>query len=217
MPMDLIQEANLALIDAIKSYQYRKGISFYDYVNLIIKKRLFEVMKRYGKMISFTPGEFTMITKLAELEEECIQEFERELVPFELGETYVWKNNPHYPIYMGRREAEDLEELKFARQDVVSLEEIDEEDIGSYNIDEIIDIFSDKLKLFEMFKLADLTDVETIIYFSYIDRKQRGITEIGNLLDLPYNTIKYSKEKALKKLKQYSNLLKKGDKILIKK
>ena len=50
--MDLIQEANLALLDAIKSYNKARCIYFKNYAEIIIKKRLFELNK-FSTELSF--------------------------------------------------------------------------------------------------------------------------------------------------------------------
>lgn len=209
MPMDLIQEANLALLDAIKSYNKARCIYFKNYAEIIIKKRLFEVMKKDGKMLRFSSYEFNKITKVSDIIQRCTQEFGR--FPFVDEICY---EDYGYDSSVDIYDEKDMEVFINARNDILSIDTLEEENLGSYDIEQQIDDLSYREKLIEIIKIANLTQEEkTIIYYLYIDSRQRTVPELTNYLNMSYEEIRKIRNKAIKKLNRYSYLLLTKDKV----
>ena len=206
-PMDLIQEANLGLLEAIRTY--KKGVynNFNQYMRLVVSRKLVKMIKEQGKMFEVSPLEYEKIIdyiKLLELNELLYDGKFNET----LADAWGKFEDKHYQSYgfIDYKEMDrDIINMQNAIENVVSIETLDKrKPIGTYDIENDINIMSIKLELIKAIKSVNLTKEEkTILYYSFIVDQTKTVKEIAKILNL--NTMKVSKlrDDALKKLKGY--------------
>ena len=213
--LDLIQEGNLGLLKAAKSFDFSKGFRFSTYATKWIRQSISLSLKTKSNTIRIENHMFDNVRNYCNFKTNYIKKYgvepDNEIVMQELNvSSEVLKNM----------------KLSIIKQNVFSLEEPinnadEEQSILLDYVPDKNDLISDKIDdicfnediSFIMDKFYDvLSDREQQIllnYFGFIDGKPKTLIEVGKIVGLSRESVRQIKNSSLKKLE---NLLNERDK-----
>lgn len=215
-PMDLIQEANIILLDTIKKYKCESKTDFTHYLGMIVYQNLKKMLISESKMLKISNDYFNKIAdyiRILELDElgysedynskiyDMWKDFEEKYYKDEFSE--MW---------------EELPLLKSTRDEVISLNNIDKQELGTYDIEDDINCMFDRMLLLQILKEMNLSKKEKLVlYYLYFNEKKYSETEIAKKLHLSRSRINYIKRFLLLKIKYKFTYQSKIDKLNKKK
>ena len=113
---------------------------------------------------------------------------------------------------------EELPLLKSTRDEVISLNNIDKQELGTYDIEDDINCMFDRMLLLQILKEMNLSKKEKLVlYYLYFNEKKYSETEIAKKLHLSRSRINYIKRFLLLKIKYKFTYQSKIDKLNKKK
>ncbi len=198
--MDLIDEANLALWEAITSYKEKLTVSFFEYINIMIEKRLREMLYREGKMIGINKSDLERMKRINKIEENLEK---KNNVSISKDEIFT-KFYGDYDFFQTEKRRKYFDALWCARDEIASLDGLDnrEEILGSYEIEEDIIELDKRRKILEAIHSMNLTEEErSVLYYLFFIDNPKSTKEIGNILKISSSQVVNIKNRIIKKLR----------------
>lgn len=202
--LDLINEGNTGLLRAVEKFDRNRGIKFNSYGSYWIKQRITRAIDEKGKAIRMSTSRRKDLKKIDRAKCNALNLPYEEQVEKIAQETYLSEKKVKYL-------------LSLLDKEVVSLEDLDEEKSGLYNVIQSNGKSPERKSLENSLKRdinklsKNLTKREwNILQLRYglNDKKPHTLEETGKIYGLTRERIRQIQEKALKKLEHKSGHLK---------
>lgn len=201
LPMDLIQEANLGLLDAIDCFDFYSGNKFSTYAVPIMKYRIIKTLKNEGKMLSIPEDDLKKMANINKIENTLMVDYERERIfPEEIyAELYG------YTLWDTSSDKEFMTLLN-SRNNVLSLDEIDEDLSGSYDVEEILEEnllkWQQKKVLIDAILSTNFDETELyILHYLFLSSNPITISELAKKLNMSHQVVSNMKKRIILKIK----------------
>jgi RNA polymerase primary sigma factor len=196
---DLIDEGNLGLIRAIKSYDLRKGVRFISYASWWIKHHIHRAIYRQLRIVHIPIQKLTSRKVMRRMENTLTQELGRLPSTDEIAEALgVSPHEVHQAMELVQN---DLSlDARLGREDVSLL------DFLKASPERLEDRVVRKLLAGELqARMDELSDTEKLtlrLRFGLAGEPRRKLREIGEMLNLSRERIRQIEEKALARLRK---------------
>jgi len=195
---DLINEGNLGLIKAAQRFDETRGFKFISYAVWWIRQSILQALAEQSRVVRLPLNRVGALNKIGKAYNVLEQEFEREPSPEEIAEQLkmnIWEVTDTLKM-SGRHLSMDA---PFSQGEDNRLLDIIHNDMQPPPDSQLME---ESLKLEVKRALATLTlrEAEVIQFYFGIDKEQKTLEEIGEMLHLTRERVRQIKEKAIRKL-----------------
>lgn len=201
--MDLINEGNIGLIHAAKTFDETKGCRFISYAVFWIRQRILQTLTEQSHLVHIPFNQYYLISKVKKLNDEAIlhnKVLSEEEIASNLDVTLedvksALNQNIGFAISLDKSVSSDDEE-KSSLIDLIQNENVESPDSVLLKNSRTLDIMN------FLSKVLDNKELEVIILnFGFNRDFPMSFAEISDRLNLTKECIKQIKEKALRKLR----------------
>jgi RNA polymerase primary sigma factor len=195
---DLINEGNLGLIKAAQRFDETRGFKFISYAVWWIRQSILQALAEQSRVVRLPLNRVGALNKIGKAYNLLEQEFEREPSPEEIAEELkmnLWEVTDTLKM-SGRHLSMDA---PFSQGEDNRLLDIIHNDMQPPPDSHLME---ESLKLEVKRALATLSprEAEVIQYYFGIEKEQKTLEEIGEMLRLTRERVRQIKEKAIRKL-----------------
>jgi len=195
---DLINEGNLGLIKAAHRFDETRGFKFISYAVWWIRQSILQALAEQSRVVRLPLNRVGALNKIGKAYNVLEQEFEREPSPEEIAEELnmnLWEVTDTLKM-SGRHLSMDA---PFSQGEDNRLLDIIHNEMQPPPDAQLME---ESLKLEVKRALATLTlrEAEVIQYYFGIEKEQKTLEEIGEMLRLTRERVRQIKEKAIRKL-----------------
>jgi len=195
---DLINEGNLGLIKAAQRFDETRGFKFISYAVWWIRQSILQALAEQSRVVRLPLNRVGALNKIGKAYNVLEQEFEREPSPEEIAEELkmnIWEVTDTLKM-SGRHLSMDA---PFSQGEDNRLLDIIHNEMQPPPDSQLME---ESLKLEVKRALATLTlrEAEVIQYYFGIEKEQKTLEEIGEMLHLTRERVRQIKEKAIRKL-----------------
>lgn len=201
--MDLINEGNIGLIHAAKTFDETKGCRFISYAVFWIRQRILQTLTEQSHLVHIPFNQYYLTSKVKKLNDEAIlhnKVLSEEEIASNLDVTLedvksALNQNIGFAISLDKSVSSDDEE-KSSLIDLIQNENVESPDSVLLKNSRTLDIMN------FLSKVLDNKELEVIILnFGFNREFPMSFVEISDKLNLTKECIKQIKEKALRKLR----------------
>lgn len=193
---DLIQEGNLALFDAIDTFDYRKGFRFSTHAKWRIRGKVRKEIPFYLTSFDIPTDSVLVLSKINKIFEEASMEGFRETSIFDTVDIGFNSKKELNLFYM--MNSTSLNDLK--NEDLESIQDISELDLEE---EMVMKQLSDQIQSIMENYLTDREENVIRLLYGLDDGRERTYEEVGKIFGISRERIRQLKIKALEKLVNY--------------
>jgi RNA polymerase primary sigma factor len=198
--MDLVQEGNLGLLEAIKGFDYQKGYKFSTYATWWIRQAMQRAVHQKTGIINIPVHRREEMAKVLDARETLRQELKRKPDWNEIAEKLNWSEEKVERILSVQDRTISLETSR-EEDDRDLLEEI--ENTGSTEVKAPLMVQQLRDEINELLSDYDWRKQQIIrMRFGLDDRNQRTLREIGELVDLSKERVRQIEKEILANLRE---------------
>ncbi|MCX6757445.1 MAG: sigma-70 family RNA polymerase sigma factor [Candidatus Nomurabacteria bacterium] len=201
---DLINEGNLGLIEAAKSFDERRGFVFKVHATREIKKSIRDALMKKTKIIRLPFNEITSKKQIEDTKENFIKEFGYEASTEELS------------AILGKNEEDISDTMYFSQETILADSPIDEENTLLDTLSDTATPTGETFLIDESLKkeieralknLKNPRQVEVLkLFFGFDEGINWTLESIGSKFNLTRESARQIKEKAIKRLRKQPNI-----------
>lgn len=202
--LDLVQESNKGLCEAVEKYNYRTGYSFINYAQYLVRAKINEVIKNHSRTVRYPSGlneQLNQFHKTIAILQSKEGNLSREKISKKIGiplkkvERFFQLSGSEFSLDV------EIDELGQTGKDfLINPNSLDDKIIQSD--------FHKKLKMVfeEIFPSLNSQESDVLRRRFGFNEKQETLAEIGSSYGLSRQRIKQIEEKALQKLRKHPSL-----------
>jgi len=202
---DLINEGNLGLIKAAQKFDETRGFKFISYAVWWIRQSIIQAISEQSRLVRLPVNKVGALSKLSKVFAELEQKYEREPTQEELSKVLNIDANQLSATLQAAPKHVSMD-APFEEGDGASLIDV-VEDTGTVKTDSTM-AYTDSLRIDTERMLSTLTETqrEVVKLFFGLGREEpQSLEDIGMKLGLTRERIRQIKDKAISKLRTYSD------------
>ncbi len=197
--LDLVQDGNIALIEAINSYDYKKGGEFMLYISFKIHRVIIRAIENKRRMIKIPVNQEENLFNYKKTYELLREKMNREPTDIEVA-TVLGKDSKEIKnLKMLEQELVDFDyTLRNEEENFYALQSLDE-DVEGLALKAVL-----KNEIASMFEAAGLTkrEIEVLkLRYGFYNGKEFTLRETGEYFGITYERVRKIENRALKKLR----------------
>lgn len=225
--MDLIQQGNIELINAIDLFDYKLGNKFSTYATHRIFDKLLNYIKHYSKVIRIPSELYDLKKRIVNAELDLYQKLGRkpkinEIARYlDISEQSIISANTVFlnpiSLYTSINNSDSSDEIKEKEMMYDCIED------KSYVLQDIVEnsfglcignkFFKDYKELFDILDFNDIDKKILILRYGFVNENTMTLEQIGKELNITTEAVRQREKKCLERLRNYFGIKKEDKKI----